>query len=130
MLRGKIIEYKKFLRPCSWRGDRAGATTLSWFWPRGDGMELVGGILSCPGRGGGDRVRVRWGYPVLVLARGNRAGMEWVPCHGPGQRDGVLAGGGGIPCPGPGIPLAFPCGQTHTCENSTFPYPSNAGGKM
>ena len=41
--------------------------------------------------------------------------------------DLALARGVGVPCSGPSWVLApSPCGQT--CENSTFPHPSDASG--
>ena len=35
----------------------------------------------------------------------------------------------GVRCSGPSLGTPSPRGQTYTCENSTFPYPSDAGGK-
>ena len=116
---------------------------------------LAGGYIPWPGGGGtypgqGDTYP-GWGEGIPTLARGEgiptlaRGGSTY-PGQGdtyPGWGEGIptlargiptLAGGRGyLPWPG-GVPTlaGVPppgCGQTDACENSTFPHPSDAGGK-
>ena len=67
------------------------------------------------------------GYGKVGVGQGvpcPEAGRGWrVPCPGPSR------GGDGVSCPGPGQGTPPTPVDRHTCENSTFPNPSDAGDK-
>ena len=87
----------------------------------GGGGEVEGGVpLSWPGRGRVRGVGARGRRSTPVLAR-EREG-EGVGSKG---REGYLVLAWNTP-PSPPPP---PRGQIHTCENITFPHPSDEGGK-
>ena len=79
-----------------------------------------------------------WGVPTLAVGTYSGQGVStlaggYLPWPGGTlslARGYPISGQGGTPSlsePGQGTPLPG-CGQTDTCENSTFPYPSDAGG--
>ena len=96
----------------------------------------MGQWVPCPGLGGEtgkDRARVglvacprprddKWGWGGGKL----HGGVP--PCSWLGIGEGQGGGGLGVPCLCPGQGNPFSCGQAHTCENSTFPHPSDADG--